>query len=414
MGGGASARRLVVFFSPNGTVHEHWRPEGGGAEGADFSFPAGSILEPLAAQKDDLLIVDGLDFKNGNNHEGGMADMLTGGGGGGGGGGDVSGGMSLDQFVADRIGGQTRFSSLELGVQTSAWGGSVQTRMSYKGPGQFVAPEDDPAGVFARVFGGRAGGNATERGGGADPDQLRRKSVIDHVRRDLLTLRGRLGLHERRKLELHLEALRQMEKGLMGGTATLAAGCEPPATGRLSAKDNDAFPMVGAAQTDLLVSALACDATRVATLQWSHTVSPTVFTWLGQSEGHHSLSHSNDGNAGGVGQFVQAERWFAERFGELIEKLRALPDPMAEGSMLDNTVVVWAKELGDSRLHRTESVPFVLAGGAAAGLKTGRYLRFDGRSHQDLLVSIARAMGIDIDRFGNSATCEGPLQEVFA
>ncbi len=168
------------------------------------------------------------------------------------------------------------------------------------------------------------------------------------------------------------------------------------------------------AQTDLLVSALACDATRVASLQWSHTVSPTVFTWLGHGEGHHSLSHSNDDNSGGVGRFVEAERWFAERFGDLLDKLRALPEPGGEGTMLDHTVVLWAKELGDSRQHSTVAVPFVLAGGAAAGLKTGRYLRFDGQSHQDLLVAVARAMGIDVDRFGKTASCDGPLEEVFA
>ena len=73
-----TARRMVVVFSPNGTAHGHWRPTG---QDTQFSFAPGSILEPLAAHKSKLLILDGIDFKNATNHEAGMAAMLTGGGG---------------------------------------------------------------------------------------------------------------------------------------------------------------------------------------------------------------------------------------------------------------------------------------------------------------------------------------------
>jgi len=127
------AKRIIFWFTPNGTVHAHWRPTG---SGASYGFAPGSILEPLDAHKAQLLVLDGLNFERSrsSNHEGGMEHMLTGGG-----------NPSLDQFLATKIGGDTPFSSIELGVQTSAWGSGIQTRMSYNDAHAFVHPEDNPA-----------------------------------------------------------------------------------------------------------------------------------------------------------------------------------------------------------------------------------------------------------------------------
>lgn len=393
--GGASARRLVIFFSPNGTVPAHWTPAGGET---DFSFPAGSILEPLTPIREHLTVIGGLDFFGADNHEGGMAAMLTDGGGAG----HVSGGMSVDQYVAAELAAQTRFRSLELGVQTSAWGGGIQTRMSYSAPGAFVTPDDDPAHVFDRLFGDFVGGDSA-----AAKLKARRQRVVDLLVEEAGDLRRRLGAEERPKLDAHLEALAQVEKGLAGSLVGCAVP-DPPAA--LSPYDNAAFPDVGKQQMDLLVLALACDMTRVASLQWSHTVSPMVPSWLGISEGHHSLSHIDDSNAAGLAQFVAAERWFAEQFVYLVDKLAATPEADGSGSMLDNTLVVWAKEMGDSRAHVCKGVPFVLAGKAGGYLtQTGRYLTYPGESHAGLLVSICQAMGLQNDSFGDPAHGTGPL-----
>lgn len=399
------AKRLVVFFTPNGTVHRHWRPTG---EGTSFSFPAGSILEPLAPHQSDLVVLDGIDFVGTSNHEGGMAAMLTGNGT------DAheSRGMSVDQVVADSIGAGSRFPSLELGVQTSAWGGNVQTRMSYRGPGQYVPPDDDPIGVHRRLFGGLSpmpdGGMAM-----ADPRVLRRRSVLDAIRGDLADLSRRVPASERRKLEAHTEALRRSELGLAGAIAGMAS-CDPtPAPDTGVPLDNDRFPFVGRAQMDLLITALSCGMTRVASLQWAHTVAPQVFSWLGVSEGHHALSHMDDANEAGVADFVRTERWFAEQFAYLLDRLSELPEPDGDGRMLDHTLVVWAKELGDGRLHECSSVPFVLAG-ANRAWSTGRYLRLGGVPHQKLLVSLCHAMGLPNRTFGDPSHGTGPIEELFA
>ena len=130
--------------------------------------------------------------------------------------------------------------------------------------------------------------------------------------------------------------------------------------------------------------------------------------WLGLSEGHHSLSHSDDSNTTGVEQYITAERWIAEQFVYLLKQLDALPEPGADGTLLDHTLVVWARELSDGRLHNCESVPFILTG-ARGYLKTGRYLKLGGEPHQKLLVSICQALGLANQTFGDESHGSGPL-----
>jgi len=393
---GRHARRLLIFFSPNGTIHRHWRPRG---EGSNYSFPPGSILEGLSRHREDLLVIEGLNFLTGNNHEGGMAAMLTNRGNGN----TETRGMSLDQYVASRIGGNDRFSSLEFGVLTDPWGGNVQTRMSYSGPGQLVHPDSDPLRAFGRMFGDLAG-NGNDR----DVMLSRRRSIIDLASADLTDLHRRIGRQEQIKLERHLESLRSVEQGLFA-EGNEGDGCVAPAQPeRLNKNTYANGPALTRSQMDLAVASLACGLTKVASIQFSHTVSPVVFSWAGNVDGHHSLSHADNGQRDKIGQFVAAERWCADQFAYLLDRMKATPSPDGDGSLLDDTVVLWAKELGDSRAHSCNSVPFVVAGGGAA-LRTGRYLNAGGVSHSKLLVSICHALGLDNQTFGDPATGAGGL-----
>ena len=396
------AKRLVIFFSPNGTSHQYWRPTG---TETNFQFAAGSILEPLDSLKSDLLILDGIDFHNATNHEGGMAAMLTGGGGTS----TMTGGASVDQYVAAQVGSQSRFSSLEFGVHTSAWGGSRQTRMSYSTTGQMVPPDDNPDSCFRRLF-----GNASQ----TDDERMRvlarKQSIIDLVRGEVEDLKDRLGQTEVSKLNLHLEAIRSMELSLNASNQAPMTGCSVPMIGNTAHTSNDSFPDVGRAQMDMLVAALACDMTKVASLQWSHTVSPTVFSWLGINEGHHALSHIRDSNVSGIQNFVATERWFAEQFAYLVNRLKALPEPGGTGSMLENSVVIWTKEMGDPRMHDCLSVPFVIAGQGNGYFSTGRYLQYDHAPHQKLLVSLCQSMGLSNPTFGEPSFGTGTLERLRA
>lgn len=397
---GDNPTRMIVFFSPNGTIHKHWRPT---VSGSSFSFPKGSILEPLAGIKNDLVIVDGLDFYGADNHEGGMAAMLTGKGKDN----HESKGMSVDQFIASQISTTMRFKSLEFGVLTSPWGGGRQTRMSYSSAGQFVHPNDNVADVYKRLWGGAK----PSKPGTVDTRFLEQKSAIDMAKNQLAYLRKRLGKQDQTKMDAHLTAFREMEKGLKGASSSQGsvAGCVTPAqVAAMNPKDHSLVPKIGKAQMDMLVMSMACDMTRVASVQWSHTVSPMVCSWLKHTQGHHALSHMSDSNTQGVAQFVEAERWFAQQFAYLIGQLKKTPDPSGTGTLFDNTLVFWAKEMGDPRAHVCKSVPFVLAGGGKA-LKTNRYIKYNKDSHQKLLVSICRLMGLKNATFGDPSLATGPL-----
>ena len=369
--GDGRARRMLVFFTPNGTVHDHWRPTGGES---DFDFPVGSVLESLAPHKEELIVIDRMDFCTGNNHEGGMAAMLT-----------AGGATSIDQLVADHIGGTSRFASLELGAQTSLWGGSSQTRMSYR-DGGYVTPDDSPHNVFDRLFGDVG-----------DPVLLsRRQRLIDIHRSEINDLRSRLGMPERHRLDAHLDALDTVERAISGG-----GSCDSPVAPTFyNVNDNDNFPLVAQQQIDLAILALSCGMTNVATVQLSHTVGPTVFTWIDQVDGHHSLSHAADTDTANVANFIACERWYAEQFRYLLDQLSASVDPETGASMLDDTLVFWAQELGDGRMHTCESVPWVLAGSAGGFFRTGRKVDLTGIQHDAVLVSIAHAFGVDIETMG--------------
>ena len=375
----ASPSRLLVFFTPNGTIHNHWRPSG---SEDDFSFPSGSMLEPLTPHKDQLIVIDGMDFCTGNNHEGGMAAMLT-----------AGGTTSIDQTIANHIGTESRFASLELGAQTSLWGGSIQTRMCYR-DGAFVTPDDSPHNVFDRMFGDVG-----------DPVLLaRRQRLLDINRGEINALRSRLGMEERHLLDAHLEGLDAVERAISGDSL-----CDSPAApAYYDPMSNDNFPLVAQHQMDLAVQALACGMTNVVTLQMSHTVGPTVFSWLGQTDGHHSLSHAGDTDTTNVANYVACERWYAEQFAYLLDQLSSTPDPTTGGSMLDTTVVFWAQELGDGRMHTCESVPWVLAGSGGGHFRTGRYLNLEGTTHDGVLTSLAQAFGVEVDSYGVGSA--GPVE----
>jgi hypothetical protein len=389
----AQPSRFIVFFSPNGTIHSHWRPQG---ETTAFTFAAGSILEPLSAYRNDLVILDELNFYGVSNHDGGMGSMLTNGSG------AETLGASIDQVIAKKIAGDTKFPSIELGVQTSSWGGGVSTRMSYSGAGQFVTPDDDPRNTFNRLFGDMVGGaEALAR------LRRRRKSILDNVSGELSQLHSRLGVDERVKMEAHLTSLRSLEKALE--TDPSASCTVPTQPDRLAMYQNDNFPKQAKYQIDLAVRALACGLTRVTSIQLSHTVGDRVYSWIGVADGHHSLSHADDSNTSKVADFVKAERWNAEQFAYLLGQLKATPDPDGGGSLLDTSIVLWAKEMGDGRMHTCESVPWVLAGKGNGTLQTGRYLKLGGQNHAKVLVSLCQRYGLTNQTFGTAEAGTGPL-----
>jgi hypothetical protein len=409
-------KRLVIMFSPNGTIKQNWSPIG-----SEYSFSLSRILEPLTPFKDKLLVLEGINMttaKNGpgDGHQTGMGHMLTARellegdlfeGGGGSGRVGWAGGLSIDQAVANEVGKTTKLKSLELGVQVH--GATVWSRMSYIGPNQPVPPENDPTKVFERLFGDMS----------ISPVDLlkrerRRKSVLDLVLGEYAALSPKLDAFDRQKLEAHLDAIREVEKRLQTEVVGVSEECVVPGTPTYPAfMDPTAYEATGHLQMDLLASALQCDLTRVATLQFSHSVSQHVFTNLGISQAHHDLSHEGDSNADAQEKLTLINRFYAAQMAYLCAKLDAIPE--GDGTLLDHTAFLWCNELGKGNSHSRDDVPYVLAGGCSGYFETGRYLRYlPTTTHNELLLSLLHAMGVAGDTFGDPNYCSGPLPHLRA
>jgi hypothetical protein len=144
----------------------------------------------------------------------------------------------------------------------------------------------------------------------------------------------------------------------------------------------------------------------VITLQMSYAFSHVLHTWLGHTSDHHGMSHDNTDRRT---QLTAIDNWYAQQVAYFLGLLDGVNE--GSGTLLDNTLVVWGRELG-STAHRMESVPFILAGKAGGALKTGRHLSFPGQQHVKLLVSVAQLMGLPLMTVGNRVTNSGPLAGV--
>ena len=403
-------KRFVVFFTGLGQVKQSWLPSGSGAD-----FTLGEVLAPLEPFKSKIMVLDGVDMESahhgpGDPHQLGIGHALTGtelqegtlfphvcdpdktvGWG---------GGVSIDQLLAQQIGQTTKLGSLELGVQVQY--SNVSASISYRAPGVPVPPEDDPAKVFDRLFTDLA----------ANPRvrafmSRRRHRVLDAVMEDYAALDQRLGGEDRQKLEQHLDSIRDVAlrldaPGALGGICALPDLGDVPAT-----YDNDAYPVLGKLQMDLLAMALACDLTRVASLQWTTVQTGKVFSWLGQTQIHHELSHAGGSDPVARAQLVDIGRWHAEQLAYLLSKLAAMPE--GDGTVLDNTVLLWCTDIAEGHTHARRDMPYLIAGDAGGYYQSGRVVSYQGAWHNDLLVSLCRAMGVGVSTFGNPAYCTGEL-----
>src|SRR5947207_8513419 len=279
-------QRLVVMFSPNGTIPSAYWPE---EEGRSFELK--EIMTPLEPLKDRMLVLHGLCNKvrgDGDSHMRGMSCLLTGielFPGNIQGGSDTpagwASGISIDQEIKDYFQSKeetrTRFGSLEFGVgvtdRADPW-----TRMSYAGPNKPVAPISDPYQMYEKLY-------------GQLKDKENLQSVLDDVRGDLKKVRKLISAEDRRLLEDHEALVRQMEKDIAeAGRQKLRVG--PPSLEEgVAADQNDNLPHLSRMQIDLLVNSFVNDIARVATLQYTKSVGMAHMKWLDIKDAHHSLSH---------------------------------------------------------------------------------------------------------------------------
>ncbi|MFO7561415.1 MAG: DUF1552 domain-containing protein [Enhygromyxa sp.] len=404
-------KRLIVMYTPNGTIAHNFWPTG-----TENNFTLSPILAPLAPYKKDLLILRGIDMLSsldgpGDAHQKGTGQCLTATkllegdfAGDAGQSAGWAGGISLDQRVANHFGDATPYASLEFGVGVQ--GSTVGSRISYRGPGQPLPPENSPYAAYQRLF-----ADALKDPAEVQRAAARRRTVLDAVADQHRALRGRLGAEDRIKLENHLLAVEEIRARLDQPTMQFGGVCQ--ALNQVPVVEPEVvanMPIIGRLQMDLLAMAFACDLTRVATLMWSHSAAVPVYSFLDPAiiEGHHSIAHKGDEDHLKVGQNTRINTWFAEQLAYLIGALQAIPED--GGTVFDNTVILWTNEQAKGNNHDRRNMPYLLAGSAGGYFKTGRYLSYGQETaHNKLLVSLLHAMGIDENVFGDPQYGKGPV-----
>lgn len=396
-------QRLVFVFSPNGVIPKHFWPDN-----ANDGIQLKRILKPLESVKSHVLTLQGVNNRikgDGDGHMRGIGCLLTGielfpG--------DVQGGsdtpagwsmgISVDQYLKNQFQAdpetRTRFGSLEMGVlvpdRADTW-----TRMSYAGPNQPVAPIDNPYRMFEKLYG-----------------QTKNKellaSVLDELLADFRKVEKMVSKEDRHLLREHVAMMRDIESDLQlelsmqqdKGSLGHATPVLPPNV----EEQNDNIPLIARMQMDMLVHSFAADFARVSTFQITNSVGQPRMRWLGIDEGHHTLSHEPDSNEDAYEKLIRINTWYCEQVAYLAKRLADTPEPGGEGSMLDNTTIVWTNELGKGNSHTRDDIPFVLVGGGL-GFKTGRAVNLGDAYHNRLLMSICGAMGQEVDSFGNPDFC---------
>ncbi len=399
----ARKQRLVIMFSPNGVVPNTFWPE---EEGEDFKLK--ESLSPLEPFKNKLLTLHGVCDKvrgDGDSHMRGIGCLLTGTElfpGNIQGGSDTpagwSSGISIDQeiknFLQADASRRTRFGSLEFGVmvpdRADTW-----TRMSYSGANKPITPIDDPYQMFSKLY-------------GRMKDQESLKSILDELQGDLKKVASVVNAQDRQLLEEQTNFVRELEQELKT-TSTEGLNHTVPELEPGIKEDNDNMPKLSKLNIDLMVNSFANDFARVVTLQYTNSVGGAKMRWLGVDEGHHELSHNPDTDEKSQDKLTRINKWYADQMAYLAQRLSETPEPGGQGSLLDNTLIVWTNELGKGNSHTLDNIPFVLLGNGL-DFQMGRSLKYKKTAHNRLLMSLAHGFGHRIERFGNPDFCgDGPL-----
>ncbi len=415
-GGLDSPNRMVVFFVPNGMFMPAWTPE---QAGADWS--PSTILEPLAPFASEVSILSGLENtghleQGGELHSQSTGRLLTATLIDANGGVDTANDISMDQLVAQRLAGQTAFSSLELGSEAPGTcdvqaGGEVDAYCSYlwniswSGPGQPVARDVSPRSVFERLFSdlGRVE-TEIER----EKRIAYKQSILDSVLVDAKRVQSRISSADRHRLDGYIEGIYEIESRLYASEVPSDACAEAATLFGVSQELKNLDTETHVRQMcDLITLALQCNKTRVISYMLGLGRSERPYAFLGIPDSHHYLSHYGN-NTSYMDQITTIGRWEVEQLAYLLQRMQEVQEP--DGTLLDNSMVLFVSSMGDPNGHQWRSLPVVLAGRGRGALTPGNHLVYQSQPIADLYVSMIQAMGVEQATFGSYGT--GPLDGI--
>ncbi len=401
-------KRVAFLYVPNGVGQESWKPA---AEGAGFALP--HSLEPLAHVRQDVNVITGLSQipyaeRSGVGHARPTTALLTGAvadreG--------VRAGKSLDQFIAERIGQQTRLSSLQLGVHPAALNGQCDSGyscaysscISWRDERSPLPPDNSPQRVFQRIFGVRPNNNIPQTE--ADQQAAIRLSVLDQVLDDARSLQNELGRNDQHKLDEYLYSVRQLEQRVNATPPTLGEGGIPRI--RIPDQGPTDYAELVRLLGDLMVLAFQTDVTRVCTFMFGMAASEQRYPALGIREGHHELSHHGN-NENKLAKLRKIDRFNVSLYAYILERMRNIRE--GEATLLDNSLIFYGSGLGNGNAHTPFDLPVLVGGRSGGAIQTGRHIRCRlDTPLNNLWVSVLNATGIPTNEFGNST---GPIRNL--
>jgi hypothetical protein len=394
--------RMAFVYVPNGIDQRYWNPADEGPLG---DLP--QTLAPLAPHKNDILVLSNLTHNTGRALLDGPGDhgrccgsYLTGvqvkktvs---------DIKASVSCDQVVANGIGRQTRFPSLEVGLEDARQAGDCDSgyscaytnNLAWRSETQPLPPILDPRALFERLFGDGAELSADARA----RRRIERRSILDFISSDARSLRGSLGPTDQRKLDEYLGSIRQIEEQLARAERERAVD---PQMDKPYGVPSD-FAEHFALMTSMITVAFRADLTRVVTFLVTREGTSRAYREIGIADGHHPLTHHRN-NVEMMDKVAQINRYHVEQFSKWVGTLKTAQE--GDGSVLDNSMIVYGAGLADGNAHTHHDLPTLIAGrGGSNFLKTGRRVVYRRETPMcNLFLSMMDRMGTRMNHFGDS------------
>jgi len=388
--------RFGVVFVPLGERPGFWTPS---KAGADFEFTP--IIKPLEPYRNWITVVSEL-CNPLDGHAVSVAAWLSGsvpfrtiae---------NVKAGVTVDQVIAEKIGQETPFPSLELATEDfTGWIGGCDTAyscaymntISWKNATTPLPMEINPRVVFERMFG--RPGTRTQR--------LQRmqenRSILDSVREDAADLEKKLGTRDRGRLNDYLDNLREIEARIQRSEKQTATSVNLPDA---PIGIPESFEEHANLMYDLMAVAYEANVTRVVSYMKSRDASQRVYPNIGVMEPHHAMSHHGN-NPDKLAGLVKLNTYHSSLFARFVERLKNTPD--GDGSLLDHTLILYGSGMSESDTHSRLNLPTLLVGGGAGRMKGNRHIQAAKETPiANLMVSLANKFDCGVEKFGTLST----------
>jgi hypothetical protein len=399
--------RMAFMQTPNGifNLRNEWTPKTVGA-----NWEMTRTLEPLAAFKDRMLVISGLDSQQaagltgevGGDHPRACTAWLTGTHAKMTSGADLRAGISADQIAAREFGKHTQLASLEMGLESgevvgaceSAYGCAYYDTISWRNETTPLPMENRPRAIFERLF-GDAGTDPKVRQALRQED----RSILDAINADVKQMRIKVGGSDRSKIDQYLEAVRDIERRMQLAEKQSQGDQEVPLGSPVGAPEvfSDYFKLMA----DLMVVAWQTDMTRVITFQMGHEMSGRAYPELGFGDAHHPCTH-HQGDPEKQEKTTKINGLHTKMLSYYLSRLKETND--GDGSLLDHSMILYGAGLSDANLHLYTDLSLLLVAGGVGGIKGGQHVRYPLRTPMTnlLLTMLDKANVPHVEKLGDS------------